>query len=279
MATNSFHLQRTIPNWGKQTFVNWCVNDVDKAVIFIHGFNGSSENTFGDFHLEFRFREEFADKDVYFFSYDSLFVQIPNSGLRFKKFLEIISTNLGEVVSNSHADISRTSNYKKVTIIAHSLGAVVARWALMRAYNQNCNWVHNIELILFAPAENGAREEILDFLCFPGYLKMLGPAIKYFVTTVKQLTNKSLIVEPLKKEYIALCEKSNPKFAFAKGIIWAQKERVVTNDIYLKDEPDPIEFDTDHVSICKPTKKFSYPFEIVADILKTGAYVPKQKSI
>lgn len=58
---SNFYMQRSISKWGKNTYVNWTRFPQNKALIFIHGFNGSSMETFGDFNLEFRFLPEYKD--------------------------------------------------------------------------------------------------------------------------------------------------------------------------------------------------------------------------
>ncbi len=122
---NNYSIQRKIPKWGKKTYVNWSLNPNGKAIVFIHGFNGSSMETFGDFNLDFRVRPKYEGYDVYFFSYQSLFSQISNSAIYFLDFLTAIHDDIKDVIKNSGSTEKRKGNYTKIVIVAHSLGAVV----------------------------------------------------------------------------------------------------------------------------------------------------------
>ena len=59
--------ERKLSGWGKDTYVFWAVKPVGKAVVFIHGFNGSTADTFSEFEVLFRDNAEFDGYDVYFF--------------------------------------------------------------------------------------------------------------------------------------------------------------------------------------------------------------------
>ena len=114
--SNHFN-QRIIPKWGNKTYVNWAKNPEAKALVFIHGFNGSSMDTFGDFNLDFRYRPEYEGYDVFFFSYGSMFKQIGNSAIRFLDFLKAIHNDLNAVMKNSGMKGHRKEQYSKIVII------------------------------------------------------------------------------------------------------------------------------------------------------------------
>lgn len=264
---NSYSIQRKIPKWGKNTFVNWSLSPQNKAIVFIHGFNGSSMDTFGDFNLDFRYRPEYEGYDVYFFSYGSMFKQIANSALRFLDFLKSIHDNLKEVMRDSGIRENRLGVYSKIVIIGHSLGAVVARQALNDGYDAKETWLNKCELIFFAPAHIGARPEIMSFINFPSFLKCLGPFTKYVVVTLNQLTDPSIIIGPMTEKCRELIEKKGiTTFTIAKKIIWADDERVVQNRKFLQD-PNAIILLGGHTTVCKPHTNFDKPFIEVAPLL------------
>ena len=263
----NFLIQRAIPAWGKNTFVNWSLQSQNKAIIFIHGFNGSSTETFGDFNLDFRYRPEYAGYDVYFFGYNSLFAQIANSALDFLEFLRALHDDINSVINESKANVIRPGHYSKMILIAHSLGAVVARQGLNDGYDNNENWLDKCELILFAPAHIGARTEIDSFINFPGPLKALGPLARYFVVTLNQLLAPGIIINPMTekcKELIAV--KGIKTFTIAKKVLWAERERVVINRKFLND-PNALRIPGNHEKICKPSKNFERPFDEVRTLL------------
>jgi hypothetical protein len=267
----SFYIQRNIPTWGIKTFVNWAVTPKYKAVVFIHGFNGSSMETFGAFNYEFRYRPEYEGRDVYFYGYDSLFQQISNSALGFLDFLKDIHYNLPAVVNDSQHSIVRNDVYSEIVIICHSLGAVVTRVALNEGYDAGeITLLDKCKLILFAPAHKGARKSIGNLIAFPPYLKALGPIIHHFVLTLDELLEPKYIIEPMEEKCMNLISMNKiESFTIAKKVIWAGPERVVHNGKFGKD-PTAIQYkkmNISHVRVCKPSRTFTGPFEEVEKIL------------
>jgi pimeloyl-ACP methyl ester carboxylesterase len=264
---SNFYIQRNIPKSGKKTFVNWARDPVYKAVVFIHGFNGSSLETFGSFNDEFRTREEYKGRDVYFFGYDSLFDQISNSALNFLKFLRRIHDDLPEVVQESGLGVKREEPYSEIVIVCHSLGAVVARIALNEGSRSNPAFLEKCRLVLFAPAHQGAMT-VFGNLGFPGNFSVFGPVIKYFVLTFDQLIDRSLVIDDMEKRCAELISKGITSYTIAEKVIWASPERVVINKTFLSD-PEPVIFPgkVSHVKVCKPTPRFPEPLNELKKVL------------
>lgn len=259
-------IQAKIQKWGKKTYVNWAKQPTGKALVFIHGFNGSSSSTFGDFHTEFRYRPEYAGYDVYFFSYDSMFKQIANSALHFLKFLKAIHDDINSVIKSSGVKVTRNNHYSKIVIVGHSLGAVVTRQALNDGYDAKESWLNKCELIFFAPAHMGAREEVTSFVNFPSFLKCLGPFTKYVVVTLSQLVNQNIIILPMIAKCNTIITLGITSYTVAKKIVWADGERVVKNVKFLQD-PNAEILPGNHTRVCKPTKSFEDPFKEVEPLL------------
>ncbi|MEO7048511.1 MAG: hypothetical protein ABI091_24645 [Ferruginibacter sp.] len=262
----NYHLTASISKWNKNTYVNWSKKPQNKAVVFIHGFNGSSMDTFGDFNLEFRYRPEYEGYDVFFFGYNSLFRQIANSALGFLKFLRAIHNNIDQVIKESGINVTR-QQYSKIVIVAHSLGAVITRVALNEGYKTESAWLDKCALVFFAPAHKGAKDEILGLAELHGFTKLISPVAKYFVVTLKQLMDKSIIINPMEIKVKALIDKNVTSFTIPKVVVWADPDRVVINDFFLED-PEPISLDgVKHEDVCKPSKKFEEPYKFVSDYL------------
>lgn len=268
MPNSSFAIQRPIKQWGKQTYVNWNLGSPRKAVVFIHGFNGSSLKTFGDFNLEFRHRPEYKDYDVYFYGYDSLNSQVGNSALSFMTFLHALNTDIKSVIKNSGASLQR-SRYEKIVVVAHSLGAVVTRQALNDAHRRKYKWVHQVNLVLFAPAHKGARNEILDLIELGGILRFIKPFVLYRIVTVGQLMGKGNILPALETDCRKLIYEEKIKtFTIAVKVVWADPERVVFNEQFLDDDPSTQCTGKKHEEVCKPGPGFETPFNIVKEVLE-----------
>jgi pimeloyl-ACP methyl ester carboxylesterase len=269
---SNFYIQRNIPQNGKKTYVNWAKEPAYKAVVFIHGFNGSSLETFGSFNDDFRNRPEYIGRDVYFFGYDSLFEQIANSALEFLDFLRCIHNNLPEVVIDSGINIIRNREYTEIVIICHSLGAVVTRVALNEGYaSSGGDFLHKCKLILFAPAHQGAQK-VFSSLSFPSYLAVLGPLMHYFVVTLDQLTERDIIIDDMETKCAELIDQGIDSFTIAKKVIWASPERVVINSRFLKD-PEAVRYKgkkISHTKVCKPSVRFQAPLIEVEQVLNAS---------
>lgn len=264
-------MQRAIPLFGKKTYVNWATLPNYKAIVFIHGFNGSSLDTFGSFNNDFRQRPEYIGRDVYFFGYDSLYQQIATSALDFLDFLRQIHYKLADVVKSSGIVIQRDMVYSEIVIVSHSLGAVVTRVALNEGYRSpGGDFLHKCKLILFAPAHQGAQKVFAN-LSFPSYLAALGPLMHYFVLTLDQLLDRSIIIDDMQARCAKLLQDGVRTFTIAKTVIWAAPERVVVNSSFLED-PEPVSFrgkKVSHVKVCKPSKAFPEPLNEVEKVLNS----------
>ena len=270
----NFYLQRNIPIWGSETYVNWSLEPNYKAVVFVHGFNGSSMETFGAFNYEFRYRDEYKGRDVFFFGYDSLYEQISNSALNFLGFIKSIHDDLPGVAKNSGLKIVRDKIYSEIVVICHSLGAVVARVAFNEGFDDGDSQIlDKCKLVLFAPAHKGARRSIGGLIAFPPYLRVLGPLIHHFVLTLDQLLEPETIIEPMEEKCKEIISQHSIKtFTVAKSVIWATPERVLVNAKFGQD-PKAIQYKKkkiNHVQVCKPTNRFTDPFDTVAIVLKSG---------
>lgn len=248
--------ERKLSDWGKDTFVHWAVNPTGKAIVFIHGFNGSTVDTFSEFDVMFRDHPEFDGYDIYFFGYDSLAEPIGSSALLFRNFLNQIYDNSVSFynISKPAKEKSRPA-YQRIVVIAHSLGAVVARVALLEAYVNNLAWVENCSLILFAPAHKGASSSLSALIsgkALPGLWKLISVAAGYKIPALKELESSSKLLRELEEETLKLITSKIESFTIAKEVIWASYDRVVTPQRFGKD-PDATRFpSTNHGNVCKP---------------------------
>lgn len=261
-------MQRFIPKWGVNSCVNWSLNPGNKALVFIHGFNGSSMETFGDFNLEFRYMPEYLEYDVFFFSYNSASNQIENNALKFLDFLNALNNDIGAIISNSKTQVLREAPYSKIVIVAHSLGAVVTRIALNYGYDDNEGWVDNCHLVLFAPAHNGAHKDYETFIDARGILKIAGFILGRKILALRQLTDVSIIIQPMANRVMELINGEGIKtFTVAKLVVWADPDQVVINRRFGSD-PKAVPFENKgHQAVCKPTRNFKQPFQELAKIL------------
>ena len=138
----------------------FAANPGRKAIIFIHGYGGDAVSTWSAFDRILPTRKEIEGYDVMFYGYDGLRAELVASSTLFQGFLDWVfnvrAATLNESLPSS-APRNNDFGYDETILVAHSLGAVIARWALLQATDQQKKWAPRVKLILFAPAHMGAN--------------------------------------------------------------------------------------------------------------------------
>ena len=258
---------REIYNYGKKTKALWSYAPKGTLVVFLHGFRGDSLGTWYDFPFLIQDSKLFKGIDVVFYGYDSEHRSVNISADEFGKFVNEITSIPSQVFTQSfNMPIFRDLNfrYKKIIIVAHSLGAIICRRAMLEAYNIKQNWINYTGMLLFAPAHSGARRllymnlSIIDIILFP---------IRYFTITSDELVYNSPIIEALIKDTEKVIALGKGFFTIAKVVIWAELERVVYNTKFCNDPKAEIYNNKTHTEVCKPNNNFLQPFNEIIKLL------------
>jgi pimeloyl-ACP methyl ester carboxylesterase len=268
-----------------RTYAAWSRDPTGKALIFIHGFNGSANATWNDFYGLYGNFPEFSGYDLFFYQYDSMNVQANNVAVNFYHLIDELYKHPNNSITTCFPpprNKSRTADrqdaitlpdregltYSKIVIVAHSLGAVVTRRALLFAKKDRREWVDLTSMILFAPAHMGARAiPHLRSLLFPWPLKFLAGLIEFKLASLDDLMPHSDTLNDILAETKELKIKGEHQFTIAKSVVWAGKELIVYNANFL-DDPNPIEFeDKDHINVCKSSPEFLRPIEEIKKVL------------
>lgn len=153
-------------------FARWSYAATNRALLFVHGLCSN-----WDVWRSFRQTIEdplLCETDVFFFDYRSLGISIARAGRDFREALNCVMSPSSDVFSHRSFPRERTAPfYRRVDIVAHSLGAVVTRTALDELANEQGgvadlsappDW--QIEQLLLAPAHLGSK--------LPWLLKYIG---------------------------------------------------------------------------------------------------------
>src|SRR6185295_4153533 len=89
--------------------------------------------------------------------------------------------------------------YELVLFVAHSLGAIVARRAVLTATMTGAPWVAKTALLLFAPAHLGATDVARLPELLPKPLRALGPLGRWKVQTLREVEKGSTTLEKLQE--------------------------------------------------------------------------------
>jgi pimeloyl-ACP methyl ester carboxylesterase len=234
---------------GKDSFAIWSLNPTGRALVFVHGFGGTTIRTWPRFWELLPSRLELAGYDLIFYGYEGLKARTYPSALVFKKFLADLFGNPSGAVVNPSLEKSQhrapSFQYETVTIVGHSTGAIVTRQALLEAERdaKTRKWLPRIQLIFFAPAHTGATIAPLIWLDVLEDGKT--------IADLQARTWQSLLLSP------------NAGHLVAKLVILGELDNVVNQDRFCEDpEPKVIDGAT-HQSVCKPNFVDDEPIKVL----------------
>lgn len=239
-----------------------------KALLFIHGFSGDAIKTWSDFHELLPGRPKCTYRDIIFYGYDGLRADMYASASIFRAFLDrLFGTTKLFLADNLPPSAQRADDfaYDELVIVAHSLGAVISRRALLDATRKKSDWVSRTKLVLYAPAHKGARVADLALEAassFP-FLKLFGIGARFESPLIDQLKPESRsLTELLEDTETATREGANTHLVASKVVI-AEYEKIVQNESFGNDPPPDTIPETTHTSVCKPKKDFLQPLTLL----------------
>ena len=249
---------------------------IETAVVFVHGFGGSAGGTWEEFPSAIRVAPEAKHTDVFLIDYPSTKESIQVCGDDFGPFLADLLRNPIETIVNPSlpSDASPRSplaRYSRIVLVAHSMGAVVVRRALLDLDRRGMPKEERdaIRLLFFAPAHRGSRLPKLiasglgiDF--FP-LSSLIGQALTVHYRSLGDLEEKSQALRLLRDDSIAARarrdagkESDSDLRAY---VLHARDDKVVVQDRFDEDDSGrPIGY-RDHRTVCKPEGDYRRPID------------------
>lgn len=243
----------------------WATDPVGELTVFVHGFMGTAIGSWTQFPRAVTTMREFSRQDVVFFGYDGLFNSAYDSSCHLLRTLDRL---LLSPAATANATLGREPHrhaafrYSKVVLVCHSLGALVARMALIDAIRTERSWVGSVELVLFAPAHHGAQIiPLLTQLANRGALVLLSPGAKLLFPPLLDLEPDSLALKWLQEKSRALREKGHSPGIVARVVVHAVGDRVVAAVPFLDDPPGTPARGRSHMDVCCPAVDYLLPIE------------------
>lgn len=248
----------------KDVQVLFAVQPTRTAVLFIHGFSGDAIKTWADFHELLPGCPKCIGRDLFFYGYDGLRAEMNASAAIFRTFLDrLFGTTKSFLAENLPPSAQRADDfaYDELVIVAHSLGAVISRRALLDATRIESAWAAKIKMILYAPAHKGANVASLALEAASSFkfLKLFGIVARFDSPLIDELKPDSRSLKQLLVDTkIATKDGANAHLVASKVVI-AEYEKIVHNEPFGNDPPPEVIPGTSHTSICKPSKDFLQP--------------------
>ena len=267
----------------------------DSLTVFVHGFWGDSTSTWQEFQ---RFVDDaqlsfpnFHDSDLLFFDYPSTKWTIEVAAHDLLRFLKSVypRTNEERFASlqpaasifglNSRLLLSRPVpfEYTKLTLIGHSMGAVILRRALLIELTNQIEELRagasapddsllHANLILFAPAHLGFKYGDLADIVSSSHWALAALRLIYQIRHAPAYADL-VALSPVLRGIQDQTERYVTEFPFARAlratIVWGARENVVFMGGYAEDSvvaPIPAR---DHIDICKPSDQYESPMEVI----------------
>lgn len=250
---------------GKDSVICPSNNFNGSLLVFVHGFRGRAISTWNDIPNLIDLRKTFQGSDILYYGYSSRPGRVQNMALNFQEDMGNIWNDPNALGNSFGTYLSikkrQEQTWKCVHIIAHSMGAVVVRRAILDSYiskSPNNHWSKSCSFTFFAPAHTGVS--IIELL--KETYKYSGPLMKGFYPCLKDLEEESLTIQDMQRDYKSLDDNIKKKL-IAKGIVLGEKDNVV-NPNRFQDDPIPVQIkNRGHINMCKPNKGFLTPIDFM----------------
>jgi pimeloyl-ACP methyl ester carboxylesterase len=267
------HYPERVVQWASKRSIRaiWSRNPSGRALLFIHGYGGNPVGTWADFHELLPMEAQAAPCDMIFYDYDGLRADMMASAEIFRQFLVSLFGRPAALINTSlpvSAARPAEFRYKEIIVVGHSLGAVIARFAILQAHGAGMPWVANLKLILFAPAHMGASVVTLALSVISGlpFLMLAAGVIRFQSPLIDQLKKGSDELKNLGEQTKKALGTGKCDCLIARKVIHAEDEKIVSNLQFCSDPP-AIPFAGDHFSVCKPKHNFPDPLNQVLEVL------------
>lgn len=227
-------------------------NDNEKAILFVHGFSGNGEHTFGLLPAFVAGDRELSDWDVYSLNYPSSLSPDLSGVWRADPNLTELSNYFRESLTESFG------RYRKLALIAHSMGGLLVQRGFLDLHDR----ARVSHILMFGTPSAGLKKAHLGTILFKRQVKDMRPESEFIRLLA---TDRSKVF-------------SNPTFEFL-SVSGLSDEFVPSSSSLDPFEPKYCRRVVGgHLSIVKPEQYDSEVTQLVLNRLK-GKAVPAPKSV
>ncbi len=224
----------------------------NSVILFVHGFSGDAENTFSEAPKLLMANEEMNGWDMFPLGYSGNVV--PEMGKNIWACASDIKRNSDHLLTSIKNKFSR---YKRIAIVAHDLGGIVAQQALLELEKEDLDRISHV--LFFATPSNGLPEiELKNFFTYGN--------------EEKELKERSPYMGRLRNSWE---EKFQNKYPFTFKTIAATKDEYVPITSSL--EPFPKEYqeiiEADHFSLVQINDVNDDSYQLLLNTLMNKSFL------
>ena len=248
----------------------------ETAVVFVHGWGDSALGTWEAFPAALREMPEAAAADIFFLDYPSTRASVATCAGEAKELLldllraparHLVNSSLPEGVA-ARAEEWR---YARIVIVAHSMGAVVARraWLDLERAGLSRQEAEKLRLLFFAPAHLGSSlpdlvASGLGLDCLPG-ASLVGRALVTYYRSLADLAPGSTALRLLADDSRTARERRMAAGTrdddLRATVLHARDDKVVVQDRFDEDIDERPIAHRNHRNACKPDEAYRRPVE------------------
>lgn len=265
---------------GRKSEAIWAIRPAGAAIVFVHGFGGEAVGTWNEFQKLLPRQDACAGHDLVFFGYDGLYTQANASADVLRRFLGELFDRPARLINPAlDPSVRRPDDfaYRSVLLVAHSLGAVICRRALLNAGRQGEPWVSRTSMVLFAPAHMGATNvielgaQVVGVI--PGIGRLLAQWGKFKYKPLQDLEQGSQTLRQLEADTRTALA-AGAAHLVAREVLFGRDEEIVDSNRFC-DDPDGTYLpeqagrdEKDHTEVCKPGRRYLDPVTHVVRALQ-----------
>ena len=245
--------------FGKECWTYYSVEPPNSAAVFVHGFQGDATNTWTQFQSLLQNEAKCKRMDLFFFGYHSLRRSTASSASWLFELLEALAESPHKL--DNWPERPKGLEYRRILVVAHSLGAIVSRRALLMAWERKSDWAAKLELTLFAPAHLGGRPLKL----IPKQMKQ---GMEFLFPTLEELLEDSKVIQRLRSDTTNALKEKGSKFLRAVKVVHGRRDNIISQPgLSFCTDPPCDWIDADHIQICKPRDNFLPPLVKLREVL------------
>lgn len=223
-------------------------------IVFVHGYRGHAVSTWGGFRYMLRDHPRLDGVDLLFWGY----LTQQRARLCAVRFLNLLREYMKERERAGRP-------WTRVSLVAHSMGAVVCRQAMVEAIEAGDAWPQITSTYLFAPAHCGARlQDVASNLPAEKYMGPWFAAWRNFADpALLDLEEGSPFLSKLSRDAERLIATDAGEPLIAELVVHGGLDFVVSPNRFVRDPVPHIVDGAGHFAVCKPGSKDFGPLELL----------------